>query len=493
MMYSILRLQKICKSFHGFPALKDVDLEIQPGKITVLLGANGAGKSTLMSIISGDIMPDSGNILYDDHPVHFQNPADAQSLGIMYSPQEAVLFDNLSIVENLYINHELTHKYLSIRRKEMYTRAQELLSLFNIHKSPDTLVRNLSAAEKNLIQYARALIVQPRILLLDEISSSLTHYDLRKLYESLRMLRNKGTAIVYITHLFAEVQQLADHVVILKDGCVISESSPNALDSQQMIGMMLGDAEMNRYPKLSQRQDQELLRVSHISNAFFKDISFTLMRGEILGIVGLTGSGRTKLIRALAGIEKVQSGSIIYDDQYPIEANKHSPALKHIAYLPENRDAQALFLEWSLAKNITIRNLQKVTVLPGKINHRRECISSGNEMNKLGVHPSNPAFSVSELSDGNKQKLLVCRSIFSNCDLFLLDEPTKGVDVAGKVSIYNLMNELTAKGAGIIMVSSDFSELIHMCDRVILIQEGCLRDVISTCNLDLQYLYSKFK
>ncbi len=470
-MEALIQLKEINKSFYSTTVLDSVSLDFYPGSVHAVLGCNGAGKSTLVKIIAGIIKPDSGNIIVDGAAVSFQGPLEATQKGIQISTQELQLFDNMTIEDNLFIRNEITYSSKFINKKQTLEKTRETLEKLKINAQPGRMVGALSHAEKYLVQFARCVLREPRVLVVDELAASLTRRELDIVHSMLDDLKANGAAIIYITHRVKETKEISDVVSVLKDGRVVSGQIKNYLPDDNLAQLMLGKSTKEQYPKLPVKLKDEILDVSHISNRFIDDISFTLRRGEVLGIAGVAGSGRSKVLNAIAGLDKISSGTISYAEA---EGKRD-----RIGYLPENRDTQALFRNFDVVRNITIKNLKRVCKRR-VIDLRAESISCKDVIDRLGIDPVNSKRAVKHLSGGNKQKVIISRYLFSKCSIYLFDEPTQGIDIAGKVEVYNIINELARKGAGIILVSSDYSELMGMCDRIIIMKNGRVAAEIDT-------------
>lgn len=364
---------------------------------------------------------------------------------------------------------------------EQRKRAQEMLEMLHLNVKPEQKVRELAQSEKYLIQFGRCYLSNPRLLVLDELSASLTIVELEIVHRLVQNLKNQGAAVLYITHRIEDILETSDRLTILRDGKVAAAPDLENISEAELRAHIFGESLSKLYPKLQIPLGEEVLNVSHIGNKYFNDVSIRLHRGEIYGILGLSGSGRSRLLRAIAGIDPICSGSISCMGKAFDARNKKQAA--NIAYIPEDRDVLALFKNIDTYKNITISNLR--TAAPHKlINLRREAVSCRNLIDRLGIHGANLRGSVCYLSGGNKQKVVIARNLYSHSSVYLFDEPTQGIDTAGKVETYNIISELAQKGAGIIYVSSDFSELFGMCDRILTICRGKVLDDSSVSDID---------
>ncbi|MBC5647797.1 sugar ABC transporter ATP-binding protein [Christensenella tenuis] len=467
----VLEVKDLSVDFSGQKALDNVTLKIYPSEIHALVGCNGAGKSVLGKVVSGVLKRSGGTIRLNGKKVNFNTPFDASRHGVVISMQELTIFDNLSISDNLFVNHPITHSKVILNPKKMRQTAYELLSRFHITVDPSAKAKNLPQAQKFLLQFARCLLAKPQVLILDELSASMISSEIALVYQVMEECRQNGMAIIYITHRISEVVSITDRVTVLKDGRIAAEAASREIDKGRLTKLMLGETKSEHYPKLPVSPGEPLLELSHVSNRFLHDISFNLCRGEIIGIAGIAGSGRTQLLKAIAGLDEIEDGDIIYISDAPKALRREIHPL--IGYIPENRDKQSLFPDFDAIKNITIHDLKKISK-HSIIDPREENIAGSLMIKRFVINGAVPGGKISYMSGGNKQKIVVAQCLHSNCSIYLFDEPTQGIDIAGKVEIYNIMNELVRNGAGIIMVSSDFSELSGMCDRILVLKEGDL-------------------
>ena len=489
MPQAVLRLTDVSKAYNGVKILSGIHFELAAGQVCVLIGSNGAGKSTLTKIIAGETRMTSGKMYIDGKEVNITSPYDAKHLGIISCPQDIVVFGELSITENLFLGSEIKRNGV-LDWAGMEKETQKILDLLGIDASPKRRSKNLSLAEKYLIQFARVLLCEYKVILLDELTDSLTMSEVQCVYDIIGELKAKGVSIIYITHRIEEAMKIADSITIMKDGEITASMSAEDAQQDIIVKKMLGDDIKKHYPKLPSTKQEVVMTAKNIQNKFLNNISFKLCRREILGIAGLVGSGRTSLLKAIVGLDKLDYGEVEVMPGKP-NRNKKKIGLQHnscIGFMPENRDIQGLFMDFSVAHNITIKRLDKV--YRGRwISTQKEEEKSADVVARLGIKARDVHQKVRYLSGGNKQKTLVGRNVFSNCSIYVFDEPTKGVDIAGKVEIYNIINDLIRKGAAIILVSSDFSELAGMCDRVLVIRKGSLVAELDQNDLTQQRLF----
>jgi len=475
----MLKVCDVCKSYGNADVLKNINIEFTSGEIHAILGGNGVGKSTLINIIAGIIRMNSGSIYLDGEKVEITSPYEAKKYGIAVCPQDILIFDELSIANNLFIGNETTYNHVILDREEMLKEAGTILKRLGINAEPQRNAAKLSLAEKYLIQFARILLSKPKIIMLDELTDSLTGSEKKIVYEILNEMKDKGVAIIYITHQINEALTIADKISVIKDGKIAETVNNREANLDTIAGYLLGEDVNIAFPKLPVTKREVLLEVDNISNLFLNSISFSLKRGEMIGIAGMVGSGRSSLLRAIIGLDKISEGEIRFFSERSTGKKSHRRRLfQNIGYIPENREDQGLFPKMSISKNIVIRNIRKVTRFHF-ISLNKEKMESRDMVDRLGIKISDINDRVFCLSGGNKQKIMVARCVFSNCSIYVFDEPTKGIDTAGKVEIYNIFNELLRKGAGIIVVSSDFAELEGMCDRILFIKKG---RIVAECN-----------
>ncbi|MEP7322499.1 MAG: sugar ABC transporter ATP-binding protein [Saprospiraceae bacterium] len=463
-------LHHISKSYPGVQALKQVDLNIVQGEIQAICGENGAGKSTLMHILSGNLQPDSGIISIENKIVAIKSPRDAFSLGISTVHQHLSLVDNLSVAENIFANLQPINSLGIIQKKELYKNTQALLDQLNLDIDPKTLVRHLSPPQQQMVEIAKALAKNPTVLILDEPTASLTEKETKILFTIIRRLKNEGKSILYISHRLDEVFLLADRITILKDGVQQGSFDTRQLTMDLLIKKMVG-REIKSIKSLSFVQNDHLLEVRKIAGQGFKDISFLLKRGEILGMSGLVGSGRTAIARAIFGVDPIIQGEIIFKNNRLNNQNVAEAIHQGIAYVPEDRKSEGLFQGMSLMSNVISVNPDKL--FNGSYFKRKQAeqltLSSIAKFNIkcTGIHQK-----VIELSGGNQQKIVLAKWLNIAPDLLIVDEPTHGIDIGAKFEIYELLQSLAQAGKGILMISSDLPELLGICDRILVIKNG---------------------
>jgi len=477
----ILEVRNIYKSFTGAkPVLEGVNFNLKKGEIHALLGENGAGKSTLIKIISGVLQPDHGDILLKGKKVYFGNPMDAQKHGIAAVFQELALFPELSVAENIFIGH---YKYRTLFRsidwKDLYKEANSFLNSLGIEIDPKALVKDLSIAERQIVEIARVLSINPEILIMDEPTSSLTLEETQRLFNIVRSLKEKGTSIIFISHRLEEVFAIADRVTVLRDGQYIGTKNVAETSVDELIQMMVGRKLEDMYPKVETKKGELLLKVDGLTrNGEFYDVSFELFEGEVLGIAGLVGSGRTEVAQTIFGIRSKDKGKIyIRGEEVNIKNPKDAISLG-IVYVPEDRHQHGLLLPMDIVCNTTLPILESLANR-GIIDRKEEEILTKKYFELLDIRASGIRQKVMSLSGGNQQKVVLAKWLATKPKILILDEPTRGIDVGAKVAIYQLINKLAQEGYGIILISSEMPEIIGMSDRIIIMHEGRIVGTIS--------------
>lgn len=472
----MLDLVAISRDFPGVRALDTVSFSIQPGEIHALCGENGAGKSTLLNILTGNLQPTTGQIRLNGQDVRIDGPAQATELGIAIVYQQLSLVDGLSVAENIFANRQPRNRFGLIRYRELYEATQALLDRLDLPGiRPKTPVARLSAGQKQMVEIAKALSQNPAILLLDEPTASLTDRETQTLFALLRQRRADGTAIVYISHRLNEIFALADRVTVLKDGRHQATLPRPDLTPDKLIRLMVG-RDLSQTDGRSSATGDVLLSVSALSGNGFRDVSFQLHRGEILGLAGLVGAGRTEIARAIFGIDPPTTGQVMLRGQ-PVTIRHPADAVRlGVGYLPEERKTLGLFMEQSVAQNIVA---VRPPVSGPWFSHRRVEQVAGEYRQQLGIRTASLRERVVNLSGGNQQKTMLARWLLTNPDVLLVDEPTHGIDVGAKVEIYTLLRNLASKGKGILLISSELPELLVLADRILVVREGQLSGELS--------------
>ncbi len=467
----ILELQGISKRFPGVQALDKVDFNVRSGEVHALVGENGAGKSTLIKTVAGVYQPDEGQIIYQDQPVRVENTGHAWELGIATIYQEASLYPDLSVLENMYMGRQPTRGFF-IDWKKMQATAEEIFHSMEIEMDMQARVGDLSAAEHQMVEIAKALSQDAHVLIMDEPTSSLARKDIRALFQIVDRLRQRGVAVIYISHRLEEVFELADRVTVLRDGKYIGTEAVSEVTNQQLINMMVGRTLDTLFPKTEMEIGQPVMQVEGLSRrGGFQDVNLEVHRGEIVGLAGLVGSGRTELARSIFGIDPADEGQIKLGGQTVVVKNPWQALSLGIAYLPEDRQRQGVVLALSVSENISLAILEKLCHL-GVISFREETSLAGDFVKKLNIRTPGLGQRVANLSGGNQQKVVVAKWLASQPQVLILDEPTRGIDVGAKAEIHRLMSDLAGQGIGILMISSELPEIMGMSDRILVMHRG---------------------
>lgn len=468
----LLQVEGVSKSFPGTKALSSVGLEVRVGEVHALVGENGAGKSTLMNIISGVLLPDEGNIHFMGKPVRFSNPKEAQDAGIGFVHQELALCPHISVAENIFMGRFKTGFLGMIKRKELYSDTQKQLEMFKTNIKPEIKIGSLNVAQQQIVEIAKSLSLNCRLLILDEPTSSLSESETAILFNIIRDLRKKGISVLYISHRISEIFEICDRVTVLRDGHYINTFKISETTARNVVESMVGREISNFYPPKSTATGGTLLEVKHLSrDGVFKNISFTLKKGEILGFSGLIGSGRTEIARAVCAIDGFNSGEIYMNGERTHFKDYNDAISNGICYLTEDRKQQGLFLNLSVKNNINASMIDRLTkrIL---INKKKETDNAEDLVRDLNIKVAAIAQRIDSLSGGNQQKVMIAKWLSIKPKIIFMDEPTRGIDVGAKAEIHNILRELSNTGIGIIIISSELPEIIGMCDRVIVMHDG---------------------
>lgn len=480
----VLEMRNINKSFGGIKALKDVSIDLKKGEILAIVGENGAGKSTLMKILSGSYPCDSytGEILINGIEKKFINPKDAETAGIEMIYQEISVHLDLSIAENIFLGNMPVNRLGLVDWKKINKDAEKYLRMVGLDISPKQKVRRLSASEQQLVNIAKSLSKNPHLLILDEPTSPLTESETRTLFKNLIDLKNRGISCIYISHKMKEVIEIADRITVLRDGCLISTTEKTSTDANRIIEDMIGRKMVNMFPKEKVEIGEEVLRVENLTVAhpyagdknIVEDVSFSLRKGEILGLAGLVGSGRSETVNAIFGSIKSKSGVLYLDDRAVDIKDPKTSILNGLGLLTEDRKKSGNIHTLDVKQNITLASLEAISKR-GVLSSSKERSIGKRFIEKLSIRVKSEKDSINSLSGGNQQKVVLAKWLMRDLKVILLDEPTRGIDVGAKVQIYNIMTDLVKSGMGIIMISSELPELLAMSDRIIVLAEGRIR------------------
>ncbi len=477
-MLQKLEVKNIKKSFPGVLAVNDLSFSVGEGEVLALLGENGAGKSTLTKVICGALKPDSGSILLDGQEQHFESAHDAMLAGIGMVYQELSMVGSMSVAENIFMNRQPITKFGNIIWDKLYKDTEEILKKFDLDLNPKTLVKKLSVGEQQLLEILKAISFNPKVIILDEPTSSLTDVEIKKLFKNIANLKKEGYSLIYITHKLSEVFEVADRVLVMRDGQYIDCKNIDELSERDIVSMMVGREIKELYgPEHKNREihDEYFFKVEGLSmDGLYKDISFGVKRGEIVGVAGLIGSGRTEMALGIFGDHRIEKGTIEIDG---IKVDIHSPAdaIKNkIAYLTEDRKKFGLYLRESVKGNIIATQLKKFAV-NGFMSNKKIDEYAKSEVEHFSISTPSINQKMGNLSGGNQQKSLISMWMGIDPELLIIDEPTRGVDVGAKAEIYENIKKFSDKGKGILVISSELTELIGICDRVIVMNQGRIK------------------
>ncbi len=484
-MQTLLRATGISKSFAGIHALRDVSFELLPGEVHALVGENGAGKSTLVKILTGAYQADEGQLEVAGQPVTNNDPVKSRALGIAAIYQQPALFPDLSVAENMALGVEPGGAWRSVRWSQRRQRAKQLLDGVSAAINPEATVRDLTMPEQQLVEIARALGADTRILIMDEPTASLSEREVSKLFKVIGDLRNHGVGIIYISHRLEELFEVGDRVTVLRDGVEVGRHRLTDIDRGRLIRLMVGRELSAAYPKVQAQRGAVVLELSGVGcrESGVRDVNLSLRAGEIVGLAGLVGAGRTELAQILFGLNPADAGSMrVHGKTASIRSPGHAMKLG-IAYLPEDRRRHGVVLDMPLTGNVTLAILSQVAKF-GLLNFARERSLAESFVQQLGIKTDSIESPVGNLSGGNQQKVALARWLAARPSILILDEPTQGIDVGAKWEIYRLMTELAAKGMAILMISSELPEILGMSDRIAVMHAGTLVGTLDRTDAD---------
>lgn len=483
-MKAILSIETLTKAFFGVPAVRDVTLHVEHGHILGLIGQNGAGKSTLMNLIGGVVQPDAGRMTYQGKPYRPRRPADAYHSGIAFIHQELNLFTNLTIAENIFIENFPTRRVGPLRlvdRAAVQARTRDVLAEVGLDLAPNLTIDRISPGERQLVEIAKALHQDAPLIILDEPTTSLTNRETERLFALMRRLREQGKTMIYISHILRDVLDLADSVAVMRDGQLVTHEPTSAFDINRMISLMVGRSLDNLFPaRTNTPSTRPMLHVEGVSSAgIVEDIHLTVHAGEVVGMFGLMGSGRTELARILFGLDPFEKGSITIDGQRLTRLSPRRSIRQKVAFVTENRREEGLLMDINIADNVALVALPSFSRTPLQVvdqeaMHDAVSQTVGTLQLKSGDIRRQAARS---LSGGNQQKVVLSKWLLSEPRLFILDEPTRGIDVGAKFEIYSIIDQLAAAGSGVLFISSELEELIGVCDRIVVMSQG---ELVST-------------
>ncbi|MEO8470589.1 MAG: sugar ABC transporter ATP-binding protein [Chryseolinea sp.] len=472
-----IELQGISKTFPGVKALQGIDMLIHPGEIHAVCGENGAGKSTMMNILAGNLQPDAGRISINDQIVSLQSPQEAFEHGISIVHQHLSLVESLSIAENIFANQQPTNRFGFIQYKLLRQKTKVLLDQLDIQLDPTTTLSELSYAEKQMVEIAKALSKNPELFILDEPTASISAKETKILFNILKNLKQKGVAILYISHRLDEIFQIADRISILKDGKPQGTFPVAEISKELLIQKMVGRT-LEETSDQSHRTGEVLLDVKNLSGEKFTNISFTLHCGEIIGLAGLIGAGRTEIARAIFGVEGKKGGEIIFKNESIVFDHPEEAIERGVAYVPEDRKHLGLFMDMSIRDNIIAASLKNAR--DGNLFSSAKATNmASSSKQSLNIATTGVDQIVRNLSGGNQQKVVLGKWLLTNPDVLIVDEPTHGIDVGARHEIYKILSKLASQGKGIIVISSDMAELLRLCDNIIVLKEGSKAGTLS--------------
>ncbi|MGF6560389.1 ribose ABC transporter ATP-binding protein RbsA [Erwinia aphidicola] len=473
-MQPLLQLKGIDKSFPGVKALSGAALSVYPGRVMALVGENGAGKSTMMKVLTGIYARDAGTFTWLGKETTFSGPKESQEAGIGIIHQELNLIPQLSIAENIFLGREFVNRFGRIQWKKMHTEADALLKRLNLRFSSHKLVGDLSIGDQQMVEIAKVLSFESKVIVMDEPTDALTDTETVSLFRVINELKAQGCGIVYISHRMKEIFEICDDVTIFRDGQFIAEREVATLTEESLIEMMVSRKLEEQYPRLDKAPGAVRLTVEHLSGSGVEDVSFTLRKGEILGVAGLMGAGRTELMKVLYGALARSGGTVTLDGKTVVSRSPEEGLANGIVYISEDRKRDGLVLGMSVKENMSLTALNYFSYGGGRLKHAEEEMAVGDFIKLFNVKTPSMNQPIGLLSGGNQQKVAIARGLMTRPKVLILDEPTRGVDVGAKKEIYQLINQFKQEGLSIILVSSEMPEVLGMSDRVLVMHEGRL-------------------
>ena len=471
-------MRGITKRFPGVVADDRVDFDVLPGEVHALFGENGAGKSTIVKVLAGIHQPDSGAVLLDGKPVLLHGPAHARALGIATVHQEPRLFPDLTVAENVFMGHSLTGRFGSVNWGEMRRSADRIFDSLSVRVDSSAVVRGLSMADQQLIEIAKALSVEARVLVLDEPTASLSSHEVERLFAIVRQTRQRGVAVLFVSHRLEEVFDLCDRATVLRDGRHVITAPTSEFTAADLVRHMVGRS-VSLFPRSAAEIGDTLLEVRNLTRAGeFSDISFSVRSGEIVGLAGLVGAGRSEVARVLFGLDRADKGEIWLDGKRVNFSNPSAALHAGIAYVPEDRHLDGLVEGFSIAENVTLPIIPRL--FPRLFTNRnRERKLAAGYAERLRIRSTGMDELIESLSGGNQQKVVIAKWLATNPRVLILDEPTRGVDIGAKVEVHRIISDLAASGLGIVLISSELPEVLAMSDRIMVLHEGRIAAEIS--------------
>lgn len=474
-----IEMRGIDKSFGSNQVLKQAGFTLESGEVHALMGENGAGKSTLMKILTGVYTKDAGTVLVDGKEVNYKNPQEAEKAGIVFIYQELNVMFDLTVEENLFMGKEIYGKFGICDKKAMQKKAQEALNILGVNISPKTVMAELSVGQQQMVEICKALMADAKVIIMDEPTAALTQSETVALFKVIESLRKKGVSMVYISHRMEEIFELCDRITVLRDGSYIGVKNIPETNMNEIVKMMIGREIGERYPSRNVKIGKEVLKVKELTRkGTFHDVNFSVRAGEVLGVSGLMGAGRTEIMQAIFGNLSYESGTIEIDGK-EVKISNPRQAMEHgIGFITEDRKTEGLMLDKSIRENISLCNLRRISK-SSVISREAEKNMVAEAIKDLHIKCFGSYHECNNLSGGNQQKVVLAKWILTNPKILILDEPTRGVDIGAKKEIYSIINKLAAQGVAIIMVSSELPEVLGMSDNIMVVREGEVRGIIS--------------
>ena len=474
-----IEMRGIDKLFGSNQVLKQAGFTLESGEVHALMGENGAGKSTLMKILTGVYTKDAGTVLVDGKEVNYKNPQEAEKAGIVFIYQELNVMFDLTVEENLFMGKEIHGKFGICDKKAMQKKAQEALNILGVNISPKTVMAELSVGQQQMVEICKALMADAKVIIMDEPTAALTQSETVALFKVIESLRKKGVSMVYISHRMEEIFELCDRITVLRDGSYIGVKNIPETNMNEIVKMMIGREIGERYPSRNVKIGKEVLKVKELTRkGTFHDVNFSVRAGEVLGVSGLMGAGRTEIMQAIFGNLSYEIGTIEIDGK-EVKISNPRQAMEHgIGFITEDRKTEGLMLDKSIRENISLCNLRRISK-SSVISREAEKNMVAEAIKDLHIKCFGSYHECNNLSGGNQQKVVLAKWILTNPKILILDEPTRGVDIGAKKEIYSIINKLAAQGVAIIMVSSELPEVLGMSDNIMVVREGEVRGIIS--------------
>ncbi|MBR5306531.1 MAG: sugar ABC transporter ATP-binding protein [Oscillospiraceae bacterium] len=479
-----IEMRGINKSFGSNQVLKDAGFLLKDGEVHALMGENGAGKSTLMKILTGVYTKDAGTVLVDGVEVNYKNPQEAEKAGIVFIYQEINSLFDLTVEENLFMGKEITKGFGICDKKAMRAKAQEVMDRLGVSIPIDAVMGDLSVGQQQMVEICKALMVDAKVLIMDEPTAALTQSETEVLFEVMKGLVEKGVSIVYISHRMEEIFELCDRITILRDGSYIGTEYIKDITMDDVVKMMIGREIGERFPQRDVTLGEEVIRVENLSHPrYFKDVNFSVRAGEVLGVSGLMGAGRTEVMHAIFGNMPEATGKIFIDGKEVSITNPREAIAAGIGFITEDRKTEGLLLEKPISDNIEVANLKKVSIR-NILNPKKQVELVKKGIEEFRIKCFGPQHECHNLSGGNQQKVVLAKWIYTEPKILILDEPTRGVDIGAKKEIYSVINDLATKGVAVILVSSELPEVLGMSDRIMVVHEGHVTGIIDAATAD---------